>query len=407
MSAKTTPIGPFVGMNNRLPDHQLSIVERGRKAGDYLRNAVNVDLTISGTLQRRKGSALVVSGANCHSLWSDGEQAFYVDGTDIKSFAGDVVATGLAYGRRVSFCKLPTGLVVWSDGVRVETVDAGPLAPAEINPAPNVVAGSGGSLHAGVYQVAFTAVASDGRESAPTWPIQVVVPESGRIQVTGLPSSMTNIYVSPLNGETLFLAAATTASSYTVPILSTQGPQCPTTGLRSIPAGHIVREHHGRLIVADEAGIYYSEPWAYGLYDPVKGRIPLAGVTLVEPVQFGVYLATADKTYWLAGADVNQVERMVEILPYGAVEGSSTRMENNLDVAWFSPRGLVVGTPEGQVKNVQEQTVAVGAAQTGATLYREQDGLRQLVASVSPTSTTRAAASSFMTMELRRKESML
>lgn len=407
MSAKTTPIGPFVGMNNRLPDHRLSIVERGRKAGDYLRNAVNVDLTISGTLQRRKGSALVVSGANCHSLWSDGEQAFYVDGTDIKSFAGDVVATGLAYGRRVSFCKLPTGLVVWSDGVRVETVDAGPLAPAEINPAPNVVAGSGGSLHAGVYQVAFTAVASDGRESAPTWPIQVVVPESGRIQVTGLPSSMTNIYVSPLNGETLFLAAATTASSYTVPILSTQGPQCPTTGLRSIPAGHIVREHHGRLIVADEAGIYYSEPWAYGLYDPVKGRIPLAGVTLVEPVQFGVYLATADKTYWLAGADVNQVERMVEILPYGAVEGSSTRMENNLDVAWFSPRGLVVGTPEGQVKNVQEQTVAVGAAQTGATLYREQDGLRQLVASVSPTSTTRAAASSFMTMELRRKESML
>lgn len=407
MSAKTTPIGPFVGMNNRLPDHQLSIVERGRKAGDYLRNAVNVDLTLSGTLQRRKGSALVVSGANCHSLWSDGEQAFYVDGTDIKSFAGDVVATGLAYGRRVSFCKLPTGLVVWSDGVRVETVDAGPLAPAEINPAPNVVASSGGSLHAGVYQVAFTAVASDGRESAPTWPIQVVVPESGRIQVTGLPSSMTNIYVSPLNGETLFLAAATTASSYTVPILSTQGPQCPTTGLRSIPAGHIVREHHGRLIVADEAGIYYSEPWAYGLYDPVKGRIPLAGVTLVEPVQFGVYLATADKTYWLAGADVNQVERMVEILPYGAVEGSSTRMENNLDVAWFSPRGLVVGTPEGQVKNVQEQTVAVGAAQTGATLYREQDGLRQLVASVSPTSTTRAAASSFMTMELRRKESML
>lgn len=407
MSAKTTPIGPFVGMNNRLPDHQLSIVERGRKAGDYLRNAVNVDLTLSGTLQRRKGSALVVSGANCHSLWSDGEQAFYVDGTDIKSFAGDVVATGLAYGRRVSFCKLPTGLVVWSDGVRVETVDAGPLAPAEINPAPNVVASSGGSLHAGVYQVAFTAVASDGRESAPTWPIQVVVPESGRVQVTGLPSSMTNIYVSPLNGETLFLAAATTASSYTVPILSTQGPQCPTTGLRSIPAGHIVREHHGRLIVADEAGIYYSEPWAYGLYDPVKGRIPLAGVTLVEPVQFGVYLATADKTYWLAGADVNQVERMVEILPYGAVEGSSTRMENNLDVAWFSPRGLVVGTPEGQVKNVQEQTVAVGAAQTGATLYREQDGLRQLVASVSPTSTTRAAASSFMTMELRRKESML
>lgn len=80
MSAKTTPLGPFAGINNRLPDHQLNIVERGRKAGDYLRNAVNVDLTSSGTLRRRKGSALVQSGTDCHSLWSDGDRAFYVDG---------------------------------------------------------------------------------------------------------------------------------------------------------------------------------------------------------------------------------------------------------------------------------------------------------------------------------------
>ena len=84
MSAATAPIGPFVGINNRLPDHQLGVVERGRKAGDYLRNAVNVDLTAAGTLQRRKGSTLVAPGADCHSLWSDGEKAFYVDGTDLK-----------------------------------------------------------------------------------------------------------------------------------------------------------------------------------------------------------------------------------------------------------------------------------------------------------------------------------
>ena len=34
MSAATAPIGPFVGINNRLPDHQLGLVERGQKAGD-------------------------------------------------------------------------------------------------------------------------------------------------------------------------------------------------------------------------------------------------------------------------------------------------------------------------------------------------------------------------------------
>ena len=57
MSANTAPIGPFVGINNRLPDHQLGVVERGRKAGDYLRNAVNVDIDNAGRLLRRRDLA--------------------------------------------------------------------------------------------------------------------------------------------------------------------------------------------------------------------------------------------------------------------------------------------------------------------------------------------------------------
>lgn len=62
---------------------------------------------------------------------------------------------------------------------------------------------------------------------------------------------------------------------------------------------------------------------------------------------------------------------------------------------------------QGQAKNVQEATVAVGPAQIGATLYREQDGMRQLVAAVSGAQESRAAANSFMTMEVVRKENML
>lgn len=407
MSAKTTPIGPFVGMNNRLPDHQLSIVEQGRKAGDYLRNAVNVDLTAAGTLQRRKGSTLAVPGTNCHSLWSDGDSAFYADGTDLKRFTGEVVATGLAHGRPVSFCKAPTGDVIWTDGVRLEVIGKGAVAVPTPNPAPTISASTGGSLPAGYYQVAVTAVAADGRESGSTWPVQVLVPENGRIQVSGLPGALVNIYVSPLNGDVLYLTASTTASSYGIPVMTTQGAQCQTLNLRPLPAGRFVREYHGRLLVSDSTGLYYSEPWAYGLYNPLRGYIPLPGITLLEPGQTGVYVATADKTYWLSGLDVDRIERTVELLPYGAVEGSATRFENSNDIAWYSTRGLVIGSQEGEVKNVQEETVAVGAAQTGATLYREKDGMRQLVSSVAPPATTRAAASSYMTIEVRRKENML
>ena len=407
MSANTAPIGPFVGINNRLPDHQLGIVERGRKAGDYLRNAVNVDLTVSGTLKRRKGTTLTVPGTRCHSLWSDGTQAFYVDGTDLMRFTGEVVAADLAYGRPVSFCKLPTGEVAWTDGVRLETVENGPVSVAVPNPAPNVAASFGGALRAGYYQVCITNVASGGRESGSTWPVQVQVPDSGRIEVSGLPGTLVNIYVSPLNGDALYLTASTTASSYIIPVMGVQGGQCPTLNLRPLPAGRFVREYHGRLLVADASGVYYSEPWAYGLYNPLRGYIPLPGITLLEPGQTGVYVATADKTYWLSGLDVDQIERMVELLPYGAVEGSAAHIENSNDIAWFSTRGLVIGSQDGQVKNVQEDTVAVGAAQIGATLYREQDGVRQLVAAVSGAQESRAAANSYMTMEVVRKENML
>ena len=410
MSANTVPIGPFVGINNRLHDHQLGIVERGRKAGDYLRNAVNVDLTAAGTLQRRKGSALTQAGTDCHSLWSDGKTAFYVDGDTLYQYPRTALRTGFVPGRRVSWCKTPTGDVIWSNGTVMERIRAGASSPPGLavpNPAPTVTAASGGGLNAGVYQVAITATNADGEESGATWPIQVAVPEGGRIEVSGLPGTLVNIYVSPLNGDALYLTASTTASSYIIPVMGAQGVQCPTLNLRPLPAGRFVREYHGRLLVADAAGIYYSEPWAYGLYNPLRGYIPLAGITLLEPGQTGVYVATADKTYWLSGLDVDQIERMVELLPYGAVEGGATRIENSNDVAWFSARGLVIGTQDGQVKNVQEANVAIEGGRTAATLYREQDGMRQFIASVRNPGETKAACSDFMDAEVIRKGSML
>ncbi len=410
MSANTAPIGPFVGVNNRLPDHQLGIVERGRKAGDYLRNAVNVDLTATGTLQRRKGSTLAQAGADCHSLWSDGEQAFYVDGDTLYQYPRIALRSGLVPGRRVSWCKTPTGDVIWTNGTVLERIRAGVSAPLGLpvpNPAPTVSASAGGSLKVGVYQVAITATNADGEESGATWPVQVTVPEGGRIEVSGLPGTLVNIYVSPLNGDTLYLSASTTASSYIIPVMGAQGAQCPTLNLRPLPAGRFVREYHGRLLVADAAGIYYSEPWAYGLYNPLRGYIPLAGITVLEPGQTGVYVATAEKTYWLSGLDVDQVERVVELLPYGAVEGSATRIENSNDIAWFSARGLVVGSQDGQAKNMQEENVAVGVAQVGATLYREQGGMRQIIASLSGLFETVAPAMTFTVADEARKENML
>lgn len=250
-----------------------------------------------------KGSTLAQAGTDCHSLWSDGGTAFYVDGGTLYQYPRTALRSGLVPGRRVSYCETPAGDVIWSNGTVMERIRAGASAPLGLavpNPAPTVTASMGGGLHAGVYQVAVTATNADGEESGATWPVQVQVPDSGRIEVTGLPGTLTNIYVSPLNGDKLYLAATTTASSYIIPIMGTLRQSLQTMGLRPMPAGEIVREHGGRLLVVSGSMLYYSEPFGYGLHDPLRGRIPFGRrITLLAPVEGGCYVGTEIETFWL------------------------------------------------------------------------------------------------------------
>lgn len=410
MSAKTSPIGPFVGVNNRLPDHQLSVVDRGRKAGDYLRNAVNVDLTNSGTLSRRQGVERDVEGADCHSFWSDGVSAYYVDGTTLYKYPRTPIFSGLTPSLRVSYAKGPTGDVYLSNGLIIKRLANDTLYEVGVpvpNPAPSVVAEVGGSLPAGVYQVAITALAADGEESGTTWPTQVDVPENGKLRVGNLPGGLVNVYLSTANGDLLFHAATTSASEYVIPVVGALGPQPTTLHLRPMPAGGVVRWFNGRLLVASGATLFYSEPFSPALYNPIRGYVPLPDeITVVAPCDNGVYVATRSATFWLAGPDVSAAE-VAPVLPYGAPDGVFGVFPNTMDVWWFSDRGIVVGNTQGQVKNVQEESVAVARAASGGGLYREQNGVRQIVASLFGSETSSAAASSWMEAEVIRKENML
>lgn len=408
---KIEPLGPFVGMNNRLPVHRLSIVERGRKSGDYLANAVNVDVTEAGTVQRRKGSTVAQAGTDCHSLWSENGSAFYVDETTLYRYPRTAVQTGLVPNMPLSYAFAPTGDIYWSNGDVLERISGAVSSPAALqtpNPQPVVTASAGGSFKAGYYQVCITAVSADGGESGATWPVQVGVPDSGRITVSNLPGTLVSIYMTSQNGDMLFHVADTSANSYIFPGMPTLGHQIQTFGLRPLPAGHIVRWFNQCLIIASESTLFVGEQAFGALYNPIKGYVPLADrITMVEPTDNGVYIGTLTKTYWLSGTDMHKPDRMREVLPYGVVEGTGGRMENRKDVRWFSAKGFVVGNESGEVKNIQEATVAVETAQVGATLYREQDGMRQLVSSLFGTEKTRAAVTSSFAAEVLRKESML
>lgn len=395
------------GMNNRAPDFRLRTQQ-----GYQLRDAVNVDVTTSGTLRSRAGYQQAIAGADAHSLWSDDTNALYVDAGILYWLtagpAGLVrtqVTTGV--GRAVSYFSAPEGGVYWTDGVRLERAVAG--ASVRLNPAtpvlqPSIVASTGGALVAGTYTVCFTAVDAAGRESAHTHPVQVAVPANGKITLAlgTTPALPIKVYVSDVDGGVVHAAVRIVSAGTVAVDQPPLGGECPTWGMAAMPAGSIVRHFNGRLMTVVDSMLYVSEPFAPGLYRPESGFIPFqAPITIMEPVQGqspGTYVV-ADQTYWLPG-DITQAS-IVNVLPYGAVAGSSQNRVDREVVHWMSVRGLIQASTGGEVKNLQEDKIAITPTAFGATFVRDDNGTRQAVTSMYGKSTAQVAvATTYMDAEV-------
>ncbi|MEO8391222.1 hypothetical protein [Polaromonas sp.] len=421
MATTDTPVklGPFnQGVNNRLPDNEL----QGGDGGAFLRSAVNVDLRTTGTLKRRQGVTLALAGLDCHSLHVDGDSAYMVDGTTLYSLTGKPAAltkaalrSGLVPGGRISYTEV-NGDVVYTDGVVLRRLSSGqdkPFGVAMMDPAPGVAAAGAGNLAPGLYQVCFTYIADDLQQSGSTEPVQVEVTEGQAIEVTGLPATFPagvvaiGVYMSPVNGDQLMLATVLAAAqtSFTITAPQQLTSRCQTLMLKPMPAGSIVRSNNGRLLVARDRILHYSEPFAPSLHLPAKNFIPFTTrITVVQPIRTGTYVCTENKSYFFAG-DLAKADA-VEVLPYGAIEGTGNTAPDNLMCWWMSVRGQVQANGA-DVKNVQEGSIAMNSAAAGASFFREQDGMKHVVTSLFGSGANGAAAHSFMDGEIVRKATQL
>lgn len=384
------------GMNTRAPAHSLVRTTQGGGRILIPRELRNLLVTDAGTLETRPGFARVITGTDVHSLWSDGKgRALYVDGTVLKDFNGTTLHTGIqgpvsadVYGEDI----------YWSDGAYLGCIhDAAnhlaALAPP--NPAP-MVSATTGALPPGLYQVAFT-LSDDRGESPSTWPIAVDLPNGGGLSITGLPAVSVNVYVAPAGSTVLQFYAKISG-----PIAITAPPQLghtlQTEGLMPMPPGKIVRTHNGRLLVARGKLIHFSEPFAPALHRPVEGFIAFPDrVTMVRPIDEGVYVGTTKATYWLAGTDIAKAE-LVKAQDEGVAEASDSVVEAGV-VQWFSHEGLVRGDRAGQITEMQADSAPAQSATRAATHHIDQGGTQYSVAtSTRPGSA--ASIGSFMDAEI-------
>lgn len=393
MAAKKLPtIGPFpAGVNNRRPPHELTQAV-GNGSIDLLRDAVNVDVSDSGKLRRREGFSQVFSG-RARSAWGDDKAGFYAEGSTLYHLWLDpggelrrsVIRADLAPTETLSYCeaggtyyytsKSVMGMV--RGGARLDFTPR-PLLTPELSVTP-------GALPKGRYQVCITQFGAAG-ESASTTPAAIEVPAGGGIRVSSIPPApvgcITLIYVTGADGE-VFGRAAVDIAGGVADILtpSSTGATCQTLLLEPMPPGAIVRFGNARLLVAAGNVLCYSEPFFPGLWRPSKNYIQFPEpITALEPSGRGVFVA-ADKTYWLGG-EITQAA-LDERLPYGAVPNSGGNDPANPESCfWISERGLVFGGPDGSVKNLQEEQLALTGGTAGAAVYRERNGQRHVLTSV-------------------------
>ena len=379
---QTLPLGPFLGINNRLPDFALNVKDKG----SYLRAADNVEITNSGNVVRRKVPELLQAMTAPHSLYGN----FFVRASVLYKAAfapySETLVKVLSSNDPMSYA------VINSDTYYSNGTDSGRISAAGTyypwalpTPTSPTVAMTTGTLFKGWYQVAVGYVNNvTGEEGGVSASSNYHLTATGGLLVT-LPAATTgathiNVYVSTVNGSIPMLqttvdtgTASVTISSHTLGRESNQRYEDP------LPAGTRIFEFNGRLCSVKGKDLFYSLPYRHGYYLPAENRIPFpTNISTAVPNQGGVYVA-ADKTYFFSGQDIGEVQVVRDVLPYGAVSGTEFKVPNTTIVGWFGAKGIVLADPQGEVQAVMSDNIDLTPPVSGFSTVLESRGYRRVV----------------------------
>lgn len=396
---------------------------------DALLNAVNVDISDDGSIRRRKGFDPVISGS-FHSMTEfagrlvfvseDDGDLRYVDpssGTQTSIRAMPDASKPVSYAQAAGrlFCSSAEGqfsAVVVEDGGVLKYDCFG--VPNFIQD-PSIMPSSSGGLNAGRYQIAFTIIDYSGSESGANIQRGVDVPAGGGIDIICSPACLPelglwpdeakiNIYVSECNGEAMYKHSSVPFGPFSMTAGATfsKGRELSTNLLNPMPFVDNLQHWAGRLYGSNGDYLFYSEPYRLGLYEAAANYITFPKrVNLIVSMQDGFYVCHDRETHWISGSKPEEWQRTT-VIPYGAVPGTLCRMENSMEAAWMSDKGMVIAGNGGQIKNIQADRVAIAGADRGAMLNRLQDGYSQLLSSCYNGMSSGAKCSDYAIAEVRK-----
>ena len=382
----------FSGLNNVLPPQRI--------ADGELVAAVNADIGLSGELRRRAGYTEQVAGCHKNVHQAGGYLLATRDGGELVAIYASAThslhpSLGVA---RVWYCNLPDGRTAFSNGSIAGLTD-GAMATSWGVPVPQSIGALTpvvGELDAGEYRYQITYVRmSDGLEGGAAISHPVAVPDGG-VLLTGLPSidgHKINVYLTGANGDNAYLAGSTAGSTF-----SYLGKNdalvlpCKTGNLAPPPVCTVMAFWRGRVLMAVGNVLYASLPNQWELCDPRRDFKQFsASITLIQPVDDGVYVGTSDELAFLSGDRFDnlayrQVIRGRVVLGSGVVvRGERVKqgagMGQGAAMLCLADRHIVAGFNGGGIIRMTEGRYAVDHAEVAAT-FREVDGVPQYLAVV-------------------------
>lgn len=304
----------FTGINNVQPSERLGEAD--------LAQAVNVDVGLSGEVSRRQGFTTLDSAMPVAWLHERKDCTLVVSGSDLIAVSLDgltkatlLTDTSLATSR-TWFTDLPDGRTGFANGVITGITDGvtvtgwGVAVPATVGTATSVT----GQLNQGAYQWQITYVrTADGLESGAAFSTTPINLPDGGILLTGLPAlagHRINVYLTGVNGDKAFYAGTTLTGSFsylgkndalTLP--------CHTEHLAPAPKGTICATWRGRVLLAEGNVLHASRPHQPELFDLKRDfKQFTAPITMVQPVDDGIWVGTEKELAFLAGAQFDALQ---------------------------------------------------------------------------------------------------
>lgn len=389
---KELSIERFAGIQNTLPPERVNSMPTPNTPSVDLVEAVNVDIDESGQLRRRAGSTLRVPGAT-HSLYANGELCLYVADGMMYRLAEDFTSTPVAGGltdARMAYVEA-NGRIFHSNGAVTAVFDAGrvrswgiPLNLADVS-----ATATTGAMPAGVYQFAMTLLRGDGQESGCALAHRIDLLDNAGITFSwDVPAdlSITDValYVTMPDSETLLQAVVLDVElgSYTYTGGARSLPLA-TQWLDAPPAGSTLAAHKGRIYIGAGAFVYATAPLSYEHCDLRDFRaIDGSRINLIAAVEGGLFVGTEQGLYFMAGAaftDNTLAHKMSArvvpgslVMADGADVTGRTELAGQIVALLATADGIVMGMPDGSVKNFTRERFAMPQQQQGAAVFRLQ-----------------------------------